>query len=193
MTYHKMMMTYDSLPWHFSMSQSEAFVDGQEPQKVMTHKAATPGNPGHPRATPGIPVGPSGSQWQVGDYFGELSLISNAPRAASIVTSSNVQVGRLHIVRSWVSGLNSWSWCFSCDFMNSPLFKFKRRAVPHCQLMSMDRKTFKRLMGPIVDILQREARLIYAAVYVGSSHPSLFSERHPGWCFLIFSRPETVF
>ena len=82
------------------MSQSEAFVDGQEPQKVMTHKAATPGNPGHPRATPGIPVGPSGSQWQVGDYFGELSLISNAPRAASIVTSSNVQVGRLHIIRS---------------------------------------------------------------------------------------------
>mmetsp|Transcript_63025 Transcript_63025/g.138093 ORF Transcript_63025/g.138093 Transcript_63025/m.138093 type:complete len:434 (-) Transcript_63025:104-1405(-) len=67
----------------------KAFVDGQEPQKVMTHK--------------------------VGDYFGELSLISNAPRAASIVTSSNVQ------------------------------------------LMSMDRKTFKRLMGPIVDILQREA------------------------------------
>lgn len=69
--------------------------------------------------------------------------------------------------------------------MNSPLF-IKRRAVPHCQLMSMDRKTFKRLMGPIVDILQREARLIHAAVYVGSSHPSLFSERHPGWCFFDF-------
>lgn len=68
----------------------KAFVEGQEPQKVMTHK--------------------------LGDYFGELSLISNAPRAASVVAST-----------------------------------------PNVQLMSMDRKTFKRLMGPIVDILRREA------------------------------------
>eukprot|EP00434_Breviolum_minutum_P017152 symbB.v1.2.015139.t1/scaffold1124.1/size136573/5 len=68
----------------------KAFSEGQEMQKLMTHK--------------------------VGDYFGELSLLSNAPRAASVMTSSS-----------------------------------------NAQLMSMDRKTFKRLMGPMVDILRREA------------------------------------
>eukprot|EP00440_Ansanella_granifera_P041749 gb/GFBE01045267.1/.p1 GENE.gb/GFBE01045267.1/~~gb/GFBE01045267.1/.p1 ORF type:complete len:450 (+),score=157.44 gb/GFBE01045267.1/:1-1350(+) len=68
----------------------KAFVEGQTPQQVMTHK--------------------------VGDYFGELSLISNAPRAASVKTST-----------------------------------------PEVKLMSMDRKTFKRLLGPMTDILKREA------------------------------------
>mmetsp|Transcript_61139 Transcript_61139/g.108749 ORF Transcript_61139/g.108749 Transcript_61139/m.108749 type:complete len:443 (+) Transcript_61139:98-1426(+) len=69
----------------------KVFVDGQLPQKVHTHK--------------------------VGDYFGELSLISNAPRAASVVTST-----------------------------------------PFVKVLSMDRKTFKRLMGPMQDILKREAK-----------------------------------
>jgi len=69
----------------------KSFVDGQLPQKVHTHK--------------------------VGDYFGELSLISNAPRAASVVT-----------------------------------------ATPFVKVLSMDRKTFKRLMGPMQDILKREAK-----------------------------------
>lgn len=69
----------------------KAFVQGQAPQKVMTH--------------------------QVGDYFGELSLLKNEPRGASVYTSS-----------------------------------------PHVKLLSMDRKTFKRLCGPIEDILRREAK-----------------------------------
>eukprot|EP00931_Biecheleriopsis_adriatica_P059486 TRINITY_DN355_c0_g2_i1.p1 TRINITY_DN355_c0_g2~~TRINITY_DN355_c0_g2_i1.p1 ORF type:complete len:454 (+),score=134.17 TRINITY_DN355_c0_g2_i1:142-1503(+) len=68
----------------------KAFVDGQEPKKVMTHK--------------------------VGDYFGELSLVSGGPRAASVITST-----------------------------------------PSVELMSMDRKTFKRLMGPVQDVLKRQA------------------------------------
>eukprot|EP00927_Polykrikos_kofoidii_P032146 TRINITY_DN27469_c0_g1_i1.p1 TRINITY_DN27469_c0_g1~~TRINITY_DN27469_c0_g1_i1.p1 ORF type:complete len:430 (-),score=95.41 TRINITY_DN27469_c0_g1_i1:70-1359(-) len=64
---------------------------GQEAHVVMTHKA--------------------------GDYFGELSLLKNEPRAASIFTSG-------------------------------PLVK----------LLSMERKTFKRLLGPVEDILRREAK-----------------------------------
>lgn len=69
----------------------KAFVEGQVPQKVMTHK--------------------------VGDYFGELSLISNAPRAASVLTSTT-----------------------------------------DVKLLCIDRKTFKGLMGPMQDILKREAK-----------------------------------
>lgn len=69
----------------------KAFVDGQEPKVVHTHKA--------------------------GDYFGELALLQNEPRAASIVAVS-----------------------------------------PTVKLLSMDRKTFNRLLGPIQDILRREAK-----------------------------------
>jgi len=50
-----------------------------------------------------------------GDYFGELSLIKNQPRAASVYTSAQAK------------------------------------------LLSMDRKTFKRLLGPIAEILRRQA------------------------------------
>jgi len=69
----------------------KAFVPGQDPQKVMTHKA--------------------------GDYFGELALIKNEMRAASVYTST-----------------------------------------PNVKVLNMDRKTFKRLCGPIEDILRREAK-----------------------------------
>lgn len=69
----------------------KAFIAGGEQKAVMTHK--------------------------VGDYFGELSLIKNEPRAASVYTSA-----------------------------------------PHVKLLSMERKTFKRLLGPIEDILRREAK-----------------------------------
>jgi len=75
----------------------KAFVPGQEPKKVMTHK--------------------------VGDYFGELSLLKNEPRAASVYTGT--------------------------------------AAV---KLLSMERRTFKRLLGPIEDILRREARRYDAPV-----------------------------
>jgi len=68
----------------------KAFVPGQTPQIVMTHKA--------------------------GDYFGELSLLRNEPRAASICTT-----------------------------------------VPDTKLLWMDRKTFKRLLGPVEHILRRQA------------------------------------
>merc|ERR1719188_1645249 len=67
----------------------KAFIPGGEQKVVMTHKA--------------------------GDYFGELSLIKNEPRAASVVTSAPIK------------------------------------------LLSMDRKTFKRLLGPMEDVLRREA------------------------------------
>lgn len=69
----------------------KSYVPGQDPQLVMTHK--------------------------VGDYFGELALLENEPRAASIFTSASL-----------------------------------------CKLLWMDRKTFKRLLGPVEEILRREAR-----------------------------------
>jgi len=70
---------------------NKSFATGQEPQKVMTHKT--------------------------GDHFGELALLKNQVRAASVYT-----------------------------------------ALPGVKLLSMDRKTFKRLCGPLEAILQREAK-----------------------------------
>ena len=52
-------------------------------------------------------------EYQVGDYFGEIALIKNTVRQASIMT------------------------------------------VTKCKLMSIDRDSFKRLLGPIEDILMR--------------------------------------
>lgn len=52
-------------------------------------------------------------EYQVGDYFGEIALIKNTVRQASIQT------------------------------------------VTKCKLMSIDRDSFKRLLGPIEDILMR--------------------------------------
>mmetsp|Transcript_2432 Transcript_2432/g.5212 ORF Transcript_2432/g.5212 Transcript_2432/m.5212 type:complete len:443 (-) Transcript_2432:135-1463(-) len=74
----------------------KSFVPGDEPRPVMRHKA--------------------------GDYFGELALIENEPRAATVLT-----------------------------------------ATPNVKLLSMDRRTFKRLLGPIEDILRRETAFRYEA------------------------------
>jgi len=65
-----------------------------------------------------IPGQPEQEMWthKVGDYFGELSLIKNQPRAASVYTS-----------------------------------------VPETKLLWMDRKTCKRLLGAIEEILRRQA------------------------------------
>ena len=52
-------------------------------------------------------------QYHEGDYFGELALLRNEPRAASIIAKS-----KLHLV-------------------------------------SLDRHSFKRLLGPVEDILKR--------------------------------------
>lgn len=68
----------------------KAFTPGSEPKQVAVHKA--------------------------GDYFGELAIIHNEPRAASVFTST---------------------------------------AKVRC--LTMERKIFKRLLGPIEDILRREA------------------------------------
>jgi len=69
----------------------KVYLPGQaQPRKVMTHK--------------------------VGDYFGELSLLNNEPRAASVITSS-----------------------------------------ASVKLLTMNRKTFKRLLGPLEDVLRRES------------------------------------
>lgn len=54
---------------------------------------------------------------KAGDYFGELALIRNEPRAASVFAAS-----------------------------------------PEVRLLSMDASTFKRLMGPVEEILQRQAQ-----------------------------------
>lgn len=67
------------------------FTPGSEPRAVMTHKD--------------------------GDYFGELAIIKNEPRAASVFTKSD-----------------------------------------KVKVLTMERKTFKRLLGPIEEILKREAK-----------------------------------
>ena len=53
--------------------------------------------------------------YQKGSYFGELALIKNEPRAASIIASSD------------------------------------------CKLLCLDRLSFKRLLGPIENILKRNS------------------------------------
>lgn len=68
----------------------KAFTSGSEARQVMIHKA--------------------------GDYFGELAIIKNEPRAASVFTHTD-----------------------------------------KVRCLSMERKVFKRLLGPIEDILRREA------------------------------------
>jgi len=52
-------------------------------------------------------------EYQKGSYFGELALLKNEPRAASVIAKTN------------------------------------------CELLSLERKAFKRLLGPIEDILKR--------------------------------------
>ena len=52
-------------------------------------------------------------KYTVGDYFGELALLRNEPRAANII------------------------------------------AVTNCTVVSIDRHSFKRLMGPLEELLKR--------------------------------------
>eukprot|EP00929_Paragymnodinium_shiwhaense_P066911 TRINITY_DN33623_c0_g1_i2.p1 TRINITY_DN33623_c0_g1~~TRINITY_DN33623_c0_g1_i2.p1 ORF type:complete len:422 (-),score=110.38 TRINITY_DN33623_c0_g1_i2:192-1457(-) len=73
----------------------KAFGAGQTPQRVKTHKA--------------------------GDYFGELALLRNEPRAASIFTS-----------------------------------------LPDTKVLWMNRRTFKRLLGPVEHVLRRQATKRYS-------------------------------
>ncbi|KAF4671254.1 hypothetical protein FOL47_001598 [Perkinsus chesapeaki] len=65
----------------------KVYVEGQEPKEVMHLKS--------------------------GDYFGELALLSNDPRAATVTAKTD------------------------------------------CQVLSLDRRSFKRLLGPLEDILKR--------------------------------------
>jgi len=51
--------------------------------------------------------------YKVGDYFGELALLKNAPRAANVIAKGDVKV------------------------------------------VSMERRAFKRLLGPLEEILRR--------------------------------------
>lgn len=66
---------------------TKTFVSGQKPQEVMQYKS--------------------------GDYFGELALLKNEPRAANIIAKTD------------------------------------------CKVLSIDRRTFKRLLGPLEEMLKR--------------------------------------
>ena len=55
--------------------------------------------------------------YQTGDYFGELALLRNEPRAANIIAGND------------------------------------------CQCVSMDRHSFKRMLGPLNEILKRNIDL----------------------------------
>jgi len=54
-------------------------------------------------------------EYKNGEYFGELALIKNEPRAASVIARTD------------------------------------------CRLISLDRKSFKRLLGPIENLLMRDS------------------------------------
>lgn len=56
-------------------------------------------------------------EYQVGDYFGELALLSNEPRAANVICKTD------------------------------------------CKMVSMDRHSFKRLLGPLEKILRRNMQV----------------------------------
>ena len=56
-------------------------------------------------------------RYEKGDYFGELALIKNEPRAANVIAISE-----------------------------------------YCTVLSLDRKTFKRLLGSLEDILKKNSQ-----------------------------------
>ena len=62
-------------------------------------------------------------EYKKGGFFGELALIRNEPRAASIIT----KVNKLKLIKTG------------------------------CLVLSLDRMSFRRLLGPIEEILRRNS------------------------------------
>lgn len=84
-----------------------------------------------------------------GQYFGELALVTNKPRAASAYAVGSVKcLGRCPaILRSFrTSGMLMWELAAKTQYMTFPFLFF---------FQVMDVKAFERLLGPCMDIMKR--------------------------------------
>eukprot|EP00392_Amoebophrya_sp_AT5.2_P012384 g12487.t1 len=123
-----------------------------------------------------------------GDAFGELALLYNCPRAASVDSTGNAILWKLDratfnaIVKdaaskkrekymSFLQGvqiikdLGEYEVSQLADALKpstvTPFISWKKELCTHGRVLSVDRKTFSRLLGPLQQILEKNASANY--------------------------------